>query len=112
MVTEQDVQIGINALLKTKSLNDVKREDYPGASLGTLARFRDGDPPKTSRLRQYFDLPPYCKVPPCVRCGGVHTRVCAEKKRARVLKKTQDVAAMIVYMKFLKRRENELKTKT
>ncbi|KKL07764.1 hypothetical protein LCGC14_2582700 [marine sediment metagenome] len=82
MVTERSVQSRIKKLLKTKSLNSMKREDFPSISLGTLARFRDGEPPKTFKLRKKFNLSPIVSAPACSRCGGIHTHLCKTRPHA------------------------------
>jgi len=95
----------LKLLLKSKRLRAIQREDFSFASLGTLARIRDGVFPKSDRLRKQFNLSPILLAPACPRCGGVHTRKCPKPKSSRVINITYDFAKMIAYVKFFKRRE-------
>jgi len=59
--------------------------------LGTLARIRDGNFPKTIKLREAFDLRPLIVAPACPRCGGVHTHLCKNKTRPLALQVYDDI---------------------
>jgi len=106
MITDKELQSRLKYLIKNKRfLRVVQRENYPFSSLGTLARIRDGVFPKSERLRKAFDLSPILLAPACPRCGGVHTRKCREKKPPRKLQPSKDLAEMIWWVRYLKRRE-------
>jgi len=102
MIVDAELRSRLKLLLKSKHLRAVQREDFSFASLGTLARIRDGVFPKSERLRKQFNLSPILLAPACPRCGGVHTRKCREKKLPRILKPSRDLAEMIWWMKYLK----------
>jgi len=105
MIVDVELRSRLKLLLKSKRLRAVQREDFPFASLGTIARIRDGVFPKSELLRKQFNLSPILMAPACPRCGGVHTRKCREKKPPRKLQLSRDLAKMIWWVRYLKRRE-------
>lgn len=56
MIIDAELRSRLKLLLKSKHLRAIQREDFPFASLGTLARIRDGQLLKTARLRKSFGL--------------------------------------------------------
>ena len=104
-LTDDELQKRILMLLKSKNLTAVQNEDFPFASLGTLARIRDGQFPKSHRIRTSFGLAGMVSVPSCPNCNSVHTRKCSpKKKKTKRTASTRDIATTVVYIKFLKRR--------
>lgn len=93
MIPEERLRSRLKLLIKNKnSLRIVQREDFPFASLGTLARIRDGEFPKTVKLREAFDLRPMVVAPACIRCGGVPTHhLCKNKTRPLALQVYNDI---------------------
>lgn len=102
IVVDAELRSRLKLLLKSKHLRAVQREDFSFASLGTLARIRDGIFPKSEHLRKQFNLLPILLAPACPRCGGVHTRKCREKKPPRKLEASRNLAKMIWWVRYLK----------
>ena len=78
-----------------------------GVSKGCLWRFvNKGYLPKDIKKRSALGVKLITvDILACPNCGGAHTRKCREKKPPRKLQSSRDLAEMIWWVRYLKRRE-------
>lgn len=106
--TNTELQKRILMLLKSKKLTKVLIDDFPFSSLGTLARIRDGQFPRTHKIRALFGLAGMIAVASCPNCDSVHTRKCSPKKpKLNRMATKADLELIIEYVTFFKGRESD-----
>ena len=108
-LTDAELTVSLKKLLKKKSLRRVLVEDFTFSSLGMLARIRDDGRVVGIEYRKKFGLTTMVAVSSCPNCGGAHTRKCSPKKKKGqrvIVGNRKDIATMIAYIRFFKRREN------
>lgn len=106
MITDTELRSRLKLLLKSKRLRAVQRDDFPFASLGTLARIRDGKFPTTHKVRSSFGLAGMISVQRCPNCDSVHTRKCSPSKLKIECTATKlDLEIIKTYVEFFKKKE-------
>lgn len=87
--------------LETQNLRQIQK-DYP-ASLGSLARFRDGHSPKSYKIRKALGLPVYQETEVCPECGIVHSKICKPSFEKRLKQNCpEDAKYILFYYRLLK----------